>query len=279
MLTTDGKAHIKRYLAGYNSSIGNAIALGIGSTPEVVGSTALQFEVVRLPVVLKSYDFASEQIVFKATMTEGLAASVWEAGLCVSEDLPSESKLLTTFDSISESWVNVTGGTPSTFSTADMRIGADALWHQPGASTTSAASLGGIELDLSKNMGSDLFSFAFYVANANISGLEFRFLSDASNYYSFTQGAQTTGYKIVKVAKSTAVATGSPNWANITEIQVRSTAGAGGAGSIKFDAIRVDVVEAFSLDDILVARKVLAVAKVFTEDIIHDIEFAVDVSV
>jgi hypothetical protein len=100
-------------------------------------------------------------------------------------------------------------------------------------------------------------------------------MTDASNYYSYSL-ATAVGYKLIKATKGSASVTGAPNWANITEIRIITTAAAGTA-NVEFDAIRIEDVDSVSLDYILVARKVLAVPFTKTDGMSQDTEFSLDV--
>lgn len=277
MITTQGIPHIKRYLAGSVPRIVGSLALGVGSSSEVVGSTLLDFEVVRADVTLSSYDASTDRIVFKATIPEDFIGTVYEVGAwsmsadAVAGDYASRS--LVTFESALETWTN------ATFSATAARVGIEALQHTPAASATSTSQMTDIVYDLSGYSSADKFSFAYNVANANTSNVQFRFMTDASNYYTFSLGTQTAGYKIVTATKGTATVTGTPSWGNITEIDVITTSGAGGASAVSFDGVRLEDTDTINPNYLLVARKVLATPFTKTEIMAQDVEFALGVTV
>lgn len=286
MITTAGKLVVKRYLAQYVPAIGQSIAFGIGNAAESLSDIALQLQVAQAPVDLIAYDFANDAVVFKASVPDDYEGSIYEVGLYSLEDDPNAtnygSQTITTFDSGSELWTDTTTGNPSVFGASATRIGIDSLLHTPALSTTKTDRLATLTLDLSGYSGSDKFTFAYNVGNTNTTGITYRFMTDASNYYSFAlsgTNVTTSGYKMVTANKSTATVTGAPNWNNITEVQVSTTSGASGASALGFDAIRIEDVDSVDLDYILVARKVLAspVTKVLGQA--QDIEFSLDVSV
>ena len=283
MLTTEGKNHIRRYLAGWVPAIAQTVAFGVGSRAESLSDIALQMETIKSPVNLTSYDFVNNVLVYKASVPDDYAGKIYEVGIYSLEADPAagefSSRTLTIFDYANEDWINVGTGAAATFTAVNNRVGLYALSATTASSTTETFSLRNVLLDLSGYSNADTFNFAYNVANANTSNIKFRFLTDSANYYEFALGSQTTGYKITEVAKGTATVTGTPNWTNITEIQVIVTSGAGGASSIEFDAIRVEDKDSLSLDYILVARKVLAVPATSVLGQAQDLEFTLDVTV
>lgn len=280
MLTTEGKLHIKRFLAGYAPSIARSISFGIGNRAESLTDIALHLETGRSPIVLTNYDFANNKLVYKASVPDDYVGKVYEIGIYSLEDDPFAgqfgSRIITSFDSFSEDWL--TGVVNATFSTSNARVGEDSLYHTPAASTATTSSLANISLDLSGYSSSDSFTFSFMPSNSNTSSIRYRFLTDASNYYDFTLGAQTTGYKIIEATKGSATVTGTPSWGNITEIQVTTTSSGSGASAVEHDVIRIENKDGQSLDYILVARKVLASPMTKTAGMALDIEFSLDVT-
>jgi hypothetical protein len=106
MITTDGKTHIKRYLAGFVPSIAQSIAFGIGETAENVAHTKLTFEVGRSDIVLTSYDFVNNKILYKAPVSEDFAGKIYEVALYSTPANTAAgefgSRIITTFDSGTE---------------------------------------------------------------------------------------------------------------------------------------------------------------------------------
>lgn len=264
-------------------SIARSIAFGIGNNGETINDTKLQFEVGRSDIALVSYDFVNNKLVFKASVDESFGGTIYEAGLysTPANDVAGEfgSKVLTTFDSDLEEWVDATSGVAATFSAPNTRIGADSLIHTPAASGTKSDTQTQLFLDLSGYSAADKFVFSFYVGNAFVSNVKFRLMTDSANYYEFSLGSQTAGYKIIEQAKSAAVATGTPDWSNITEIRVTTTATAGGSASIQYDGVRIDDADSFNQDYVLVSREILATPFVKQAGMVQDIEFTLDVNI
>jgi hypothetical protein len=232
-----------------------------------------------------TYDFSTNKLIYRATVPEDYSGKIYEVGLYSTEFDPSPagggSKMITTFNSATEAWVDPANGTTAAaFTSANTRVGTDSLLLDPTASTTVTEARRGLSLDLSGNSAADSFVFGFWVGTAFTSSVVVRFMTDASNYYTFNLTPVTSaGYKLIDIQKGSAAATGSPNWATITELQISATSGAGGNSSVEFDAIRVEDRDADNLDYVLVARKLLTTPITKVEGQAMDIEFTLDVAV
>jgi len=276
MLTIAGKSHIKRYLAQYVPSIAGAVAVGVGTRAEAGTDFGLQFEIIRAPITLITYDFATNKIVYKATLPADLVAQIYEVGLFSTyQDTVAGvfgTRLITDFNS-AEGWAS------GVFSATGARIGVDGLSHTPALSATTSTALSNVILDLGGYSGADIFSIAINVENANTSSLRVRFKTDSSNYYDLNIGAQTSGYKVIDIVKGGATTTGSPDWAAISEIEVTTVSGAGGASAVTWDGIMIQDTDTVNLDYTLVARKVLSspIDKIANQA--QDIEFTLDATV
>lgn len=283
MITLTGKTHIKRYLAGFVPAICQSIAFGIGGSAEVNTSTRLDFEVGRSDLTLTSYDFVNNKLIFKTSVPDDYLGKIYEVALySLPENTAAgefQSRLLTTFDSPTESWVDATSGAAGTFNSTNTRLGIDSLRHTPALSTTKVDTLTQVNLDLSGFSGADQFTVALNAGNTNTSAVKLLFLTDASNYYTVTMGAPVSGYQVMSASKSTAVATGTPTWTNITEIRVSTTSGAGGASQIDYDGIRIEDTDTLNSDYVLVSRELLASPYTKVDGMTQEIEFSLDISV
>lgn len=256
MITTEGKLHIKRYQAKQVAAIAQSIAYGIGTTTENANDIGLSFEVGRVDVNLTAFDFAEDRLVFKGVLPVEWAGVIQEVGvwsLKVNDQAGNYgSRLLAHFD-VSETW------SAGTFTANNARVGGTTLRLAPAASTTATATTSNINLDLSGYSAVDTFKLAYFSNNAFTSAVAVRFYTDASNYYTLTTNPGVNpGYFNTSFVKSAAVATGTPRWSNITSIEARVTATAGGAASVDFDALRLDDTDPSNPDYVLVARKVLS---------------------
>ena len=275
MITTEGKQHVRRYLANYVPNIAEAIAFGIGSASETSTDKSLQFEVGRVDVSLYDYDFVNDAIIFKGSVPDEFVGKVYEVAIYSQFDDATAgnygSRIITTFDSATEDWSN------PAYTNVNTRIGIDSLNHTPALSTTTTSVLANQAFDFSGYSGSDEFLFAFNCANTNTASIVFRFKTDASNHYAYTVTNPSSGYSIVAATKGSLTVTGTPNWATITSVEVATTSKAAGASNVELDGIRIEDRDAVNLDYTLVARNVVSpVTKLDGQS--QDIEYALDVT-
>lgn len=282
MITLDGKTHIKRYLAGFVPSIARSIAFGLGDKVEANNDVRLQFEVGRTDITLTSYDFVNNKLIFKAPVPDDFGGKVYEVALysAAANAAAGEygSRILTTFDSASENWMDSGNVTPSVFTTSNIRVGADGMIQSPAASTVKTDMLQDISLDLSGYSAADLFNFAINVGVTAPTQILVRFMTDASNSYTFSL-ATAVGYKIVTATKGSASVTGTPDWGNITEIRIATTAAAGGTANVTFDGIRIEDTDTVNSDYVMVSRELLSPVFTKQEGMSQEIEFSLDVNV
>lgn len=269
-------------MAGHVPAIGGAIAVGIGSKAEVGTDTSLQFEMDRAEVTLTSYDFVNDKLIFKAPLPAEFAGKIYEVALYSQMENPQAggygSRLLTSFDSITETWINPVDGVESVFATSSARIGLDRLLLSTAASSTATSRLQDLFLDLSGNSAADNFVMA-YEAGTNVASVSVRFMTDADNYYTITRNAPASGYRFDTFSKGSAVATGNPSWANIGMIQVSVTATAAGSANVYFDGIRVEDTDTINPEYVMVARELLPQPYTKTEGKVQEIEFALAVNI
>jgi hypothetical protein len=277
VITTKGKQHIKRYLAHQVGDIARSISIGAGALAENVAHTALQFETGRADIILVSYDYVNNKIVFKTTLPQEMSGKIYEVAIWSQNQSTSAgeftSKLLTTFDSAGEVW------SAGSFQTDNARLGIDALRFTPAASATVVGALNDLFIDLSGNSGADQFSIAYYNGNANVANFKVRFKTDNANYYTIQVTSPATGYQISTVAKSAATATGNPSWASISTIEVEVVAGSGGAAAIDFDGLRIEDTDTIDPNYVMVAREVLVTPVTKVAGRVMDIEFNLPVTV
>lgn len=277
MITADGRRFIKSYLASQGGTIVGAISIGIGSAAATLNDDRLQFEFARVPVLITSYDFVSDEIIFKGTLDESIGGKIYEIGVWTAEanSAPGAQagKMLTSFDSESEEWTN------ETFETTVARLGPDSLKHTPAASATSTSTLMGVSLDLGDYSSQDAIILAYNVDNANTANIKVRLRTDSSNYYEFTITSPTAGYKFAQFVKGAATVVGTPSWAEISEIEVATTATSGGSASVSFDGLRMEDIDSVAPAYGMVARHVPALPITKNEGIIQDIEFAIPVTI
>lgn len=279
-ITVDGKLHIKRYMAGLVPNIAQSIAIGAGDVAESTSQKQLQFESIRSNVTLTSLDLVNNRVVYRASLPANWAGEVREVAIysmAVESASVESSRLITAFDSGTENWRNYSTDDPSTFSNIS-RVGPTSLEQLPTASTVVGDYLGVDRMDLSQYSGTDKFAMAFNCSNSNTDAVSWTFLTDSTNYYQFSVGAQTSGYKIIEFNKSAAVPTGTPDWSNITSIMVSSSASGAGSSHTIFDGIRLNRSNNINPNYVMVAREVLPLPYTKTVGRIIEIEFSLGIT-
>ncbi len=275
MITSQGKIHIKRYLSQQVSTIGGAIGFGVGTGAESINDTKLSLEITRADVNHITYDFQNDRIIFKASIPETFGGTIYEVGLW---SLPTNllagaygSKTLTDFATLTE-W------SAGTSVATNARAGSATVRLAPSASAT-ATMYKAITLDMGGNSSADTILLAYYVGNAFTSNVKLRFKVDNSNYYEFTTSTPGTGYRIDSFSKGSATVVGAPNWATINQIEVATTATAGGAAAVDFDAVRIEDVDTPNPNYNLVSREVLTTPITKTVGKVMEIEYSLAVTI
>lgn len=283
MITTRGKEHIKRYFAEYEPTIASTIAFGISDNAAALGDLRMGFEAGRTDILVKSYDFVNDKLVLKAAIPEFFQGTIYELGVFanVLPDNTESTRVLAQFDSVEENWINTATTLAMPFVSTGVRLGTDGVSMTPATSATMTASWPEISMDLSDFTGQDEFAFYLNVTNTNTTSVAVQFLTDTSNYYSFTwtTPVQTSGYKKLTATKATMTATGTPTWSNITEIRVVVVSKATGASAVVLDGIRINDVDALNPSSILVARSVLSVPFTKTSGKVQEIEYNLDIDI
>ena len=273
LITNAGKKAIVDYLAGYVGRLAGSLAVGIGSAAASVNDTSLQFEVNRPKVELSSADYANFGVVFKAQLPAELAAVIYEVGAYSGSEALSEfdSRMLLDFDQNLDAW------SAGSFTTTNSRLGS-ALTLSAAASTTTTSNLTGISFDLSGYSAADQFTFVYRANNAFVSAIGIRLKTDASNYFTYNIATPTSGtYALTTFNKSAMVATGTPDWSNITQAEVYVTATAGGTASVDFEGLRIEDRDSYREENVLVSRSVLGTPVTTVTGIPMDIEYSITI--
>lgn len=275
LITSAGKTQILKYLAGYGVSIGRGIAVGLGDTAAQLTDTSLKFEFSRSSVNLISADYADNSIVFKGTVGSDVVGTIYEVGLWSeyqSQDFFT-SRTLLKFGSTEGSW-----DAGEWFSTST-RMGVDSMRLAPALSATIKSTLVGAYLDLSGYSDLDEFLLAYNVNSAFVANVKLYFYTDISNYYTQTITSPAAGYHIDNFSKPAFIATGTPNWSNITSVAVSVTSTAGGSGSVDFDALRIEDRDLNDERYVLVSRAVPSTPIIKTSGLEMEFEYVVGLAI
>lgn len=277
MITATGKTFIKRYLAGQGGNMVGALSVGIGGTAATINDSRMQFEIARVSVDVINYDFSTDQLIFKGTLDETVEGKIYEVGIWTAENNMAlgaqQARLITSFDSVTEDWTNETVDSTVT------RIGVDSLKHAPAASGSSSSVLTIPNLDMSEYSSVDSFILAFNVDNTNCASAKFRLRTDSSNYYEYSVTSPATGYQFATIAKGSAVVTGTPNWEDINEVEIVTTAKSSGSASVEYDGLRIEDFDSTDPEYGLIARYIPASPITKVAGIVQDFEYALPVSI
>lgn len=278
LITTEGKRLILRYLAGQSPSLGAAIGLGVSAVAATASDAILGFEIKRIAVDLKNADYVNNVVLFKGTIEQDSAFSIYEAGLwsTATNDLSGEfdSRLLTTFDTDLEAWTNIT------LDTSVARTGPDAARVDAASSATTSPRLD-VDMDLSGYSSNDTFYLAFSKPNNNIASIKLIF-QDTTTGGSFsltkTVSSLPTGYNILAFRKGDFTASGTISWDSINRFGFDVTATAT-AGYVVLDGLRIEDLDTTNQNFVLVSHTVLGSPLVKTNTAPMDVEYALDFSV
>ena len=258
MFTTQGARNLLRTVA--DSGLATHMVLGIGTAAAAASDSRLDVEVLRLPLLTATPDFVNGVIVYRATVPAEQAIDIREVGLVSS---PAQTQtLLSDFTEGASFW---SGGTSHT---SNVRVGATNLLFSTAANGTSTANAP-ISLTWAD---ADEIVVAYFIGS-NVSSATVRFLTDASNYYSYSLPT-TGGYQIARIPRASFTATGTPGAINSVTVTASSTAG--GSSNVHFDALFYN--DTADREPELVVRRVLGANIVKTAGVARDIEYTVTVT-
>lgn len=235
VITNNGKASILDAVAGKSAGFASSIVVGIGDTAATANDTALEYAISGNDVNAVIVDYVNEKIFFKATLPSNDSYEIHELG-CFSINYTGAQNafgagniVLVNFDE-NVVWNDSVG--TSTRDATHSRVGTTSVQY---SSFSSAKGYMELFTDLSILPSTATFDLAYYTNGA--SSVKLRFKADDANYY---EGAyvSSNGYHINKLAISSFTATGTPSWANITQLEVEA---AGTSATIALDTLRYTV--------------------------------------
>lgn len=263
VITTLGKQSILRYLVSQSTTYYGGLAIGSGNSTPVVGNTDLDFEYMRSPISYANVNYATNDIVYKATVGAGLAGRIYECGLFSQQVNQASgiysSKLLATFDT-NEPWTN-----NGTTDNVNNRIGVSAIQDNITVASTTVSHVNlAHQYDLSGYSALDQFGLAFitysdYVASITVT---FTNTSGVNMTGTFAPATHTAGlglpqYQIIKVNQSAFTNPGA-DWSTISSMTVAVTSKATASGTnyarVTLDGIRVFDTDTVNPEYVLISR-------------------------
>lgn len=241
IITTDGMYIIRTYLAGGVPDWAGALSVGcMNSTSPTASDRSLEFESIRVPVVLKSVD--GSEIIISAVLPSDFNGKIYEVGLYPSvlnvSSLGFDDRLLVNFD---ETWYDSSGQelASSEFS-SESRLGSRSL----DVSNDSSYAYANIDVDLSGYSSLDNISILYNVyASGQPRSLTVRFEDDQLPNPGYRVGiinlsGSSVGYKTH--TELIGNFTDYDNFNNSVSKIILSTSDDPSAAEIRIDAIRVN---------------------------------------
>jgi hypothetical protein len=273
VITNTGQLGILRAISGQRQGWAQSIVAGVGATVAADTDTELEFLYSGGDISTTIIDPVNEKLYFKASLPLQDEFTVYELGCYSSNTLSTQSSesgggnLMMLFTS-NITWID-TDGTHAT-GTVNSRMGPDSITYTLSASDTAAGYVTYIT-DMSFIPVNSTFKFAYYVSG--MSDIVTRFKVDDSNYYEYNGWSVTNGYHIGSAQKSDFVATGSPSWDNIQQIEVSMVAG-GSGGTASLDGLRYEL--PLSDESHLLSRVVLTTPQEKLPGVPLDIEYLLE---
>lgn len=232
IITENGKSVILNYMAGHTYRLASHVCIGVGAATPTSADQQLQFELARGAIVASVPDYANKTVTWLAEYTPTSDVTLYEYGLVPSDDRLNITGIegLYIFSELTAGWNN---GVPASGGRCGATIDVTANASQTKTASASA------QIDFSRYLDSAAFSFA-RVSGSNCSALKWRFKTDASNYYTFTESSPAPGWGVITLNRTAAVATGSPAWSSINSVELEVVASSSGQSVCKFEALRVE---------------------------------------
>jgi hypothetical protein len=234
IITNIGKIAILRFLASITNSYASSIAIGVSDITPTVLDKKLDFEIARSNIMIRSVNYDTSSILFKATFPVGQQAlvkeiAVWPIG-------SDRSSMLFSFDD-GETWTN------QLLNTADIRIGAAGMKNVVlNGSSVENKSL--LTLNLANLLLNDEFVLAFisYDDNCEYIRLSFTDINGDIIYSDFIPDPHISAgiqYQTVNVLKSS-FTNQTKEWAQITEVSLITKAKSTQNTTIVLDGLRIE---------------------------------------
>jgi len=276
LITTRGRGLILQHLAGSIGTFAGVLVAGTSQVAPVISNTKLGFEFMRAPVSVSAAEIATNKVIYKATMPLNDAGIVYEIGLypelrTTASDYAGQ--VFIGFDPILE---GLTGGT---LNTVNYRVGVDSYTVNAAVSASTTVLAGSTRGNFGIYSGTDTFSLAYFLNDANTSSILVRLKVDNANFFTYTINTNTTiGYQVSDWNKNAFVSTGTPSWDNINNAEFIVTARASGATVVQLDGLRINDNDIYP-DYALVSRAVLGTPIIKGRGEQMDIEYALEFNI
>lgn len=275
VITNAGKVSILDAVAGKASGFASSMVAGIGTVAATENDIALNYAVGGNDINAVIVDSVNQKIYFKVTLPSADSYEIHELGTFsinytgAQNNFGAGSINLLVFGA-GPDWIDTIG--TSTIATTNNRVGTGSVQY-----TTFSAAKGyvALEQDFSILPSSTTFDLAYYTNG--VSSLVIRLKMDDDNYFEATGWTITDGYHIAKLPLSSFVTTGTPNLANIQQLEIEA---AGTSATLSLDALRYTVpVVSEAIQSNLLSRVVLDTPQVKLPGVSMDVEYMLELDI
>lgn len=272
LITTAGKSAVLRYLAKMVPDYAGSILVGLDGTAPVVGDVRLGCQTSAAPVIMKSVEYSTQTVLFKATLDSNWSGKIYESGL---SSLKQDSltgayatQLITTFAPY-ETWTATTSGTvvqTDPYSYAASRVGTEYKYASLQTNSGWISYDYYKSLDLSGYSPTDQVVIGHISWTAKLTSVVLTFTDGAGYTASYTQSVTAhvpsegvAQYNIYRINKSAfTLSNAAFDWAGIVKITARTngsaSAGTSAYGQGAWDFIGMLDKDDLNVDSVLVSR-------------------------
>jgi hypothetical protein len=264
VLTTEGKSLIRNYLAGNIGAWSGSIAIGaMNSTAPSVSDSGLEFEIVRVPVVLSTV--RGNNIILSADLDSTIAGRIFELGVypTVTNSFSAgfDDKIIANF---SEDWTDSLGVSliSSNFNGTEELPIARVGYRNLIIGSSGINTLYSIGLDLSGYSDLDSMSMLYRVTSTGsnrtlrLTFYDNQLPTPGTKYYDFTLNGASAGYKTLSAQFGLFTETGNFN-NNVSKVGISSS---GSVAPVELDAIKLDDSDETNPNFALVSRALIGSA-------------------
>ena len=276
IITSNGKEAILQFLSGSLSEWASSLAVGVmANNSPTVSDLALEYEIARSAITLKSYRTGSPDIlILKGTIDASVSANIYEIGIfpiTTSQVFGKKDALVITDFSRPIDWL-VTAGSYSTIAFASQssispRVGLNSMSLTNATTITNP----GVYANLSSYTKLDTLDILVNVPSGKSGDLEITLTDVNSNSIVMTYPFSTEGYQVLSQNFPTNIM----SLSSIESIQIKTI---GASSNIVLDAIKVSVLGEISKSSSLISRSTLAtpIGKIYGTPL--DVEYYVQMS-
>lgn len=253
MITAAGKTALRRYFAGYEATIADTIAVGLGSAS---GDT-MNCEWARFPISNVGTDVDDSLVIFKSESPVSIVGSIYEIGLIQGPGGNSQDVTLSRFTSGEEGW---SGGS---FTSDNSRLG-DGFKINANAIATTTIN----PISVSGTADKDMLVIAGYASSAGTIAVTLTFDNDATVNGTINV---PNGYGFGRIQRSALTKSAGAGWSSVTDVSLKP--------SVTYTADLLKIQSVNPPRELLIARTVLNDPFTTNTTLPLELEYALEVDV